>query len=531
MGKIGNKELSRVLTEKHGLERSDADRFVELMFDVLNNGLKEEKLVKVKGLGTFKVTSVAPRKSVDVNTGEPIVIEGRDKISFTPDNSLRDQVNRPFAQFDTVVLNDGVDFTDIDSQFADSMVEQEGTANEDEDEQAVADSPETAATPETAVASEPVATPETAATPEPVAPSEPVVMPEAATVAETEVRQSSDEVAQPAEVTGTIEDAEEEVSREFRPMMLSASQLDVLNGADPMKLQKETATPKVSSEPEPQPTVEIVEPEEAESPTTAVQEPLATPAEETQVDRQAGADGADAEEENSALVSEMRQEKMFLEDKLERQHKRLSWLVGLACVLLGLMIGGVVYMFDQLERRDNRIRYLEAQAALTAKAVKGQTASLVDSDAVRKAQADRAEAIKAIEAVKAADQAERKAEAQANSDARKTAPEKVAQGNTATASPSGKKEMAVKEQVKTTAQADKQQAEYEKDVRIRTGAYRIVGIDRTVTVRAGQTLASISKANLGPGMECYIEAVNGGRREFKAGEKVNIPALKLKKTR
>ena len=117
MSKLGNKELSSSLSDKHGLNKTDAEKFVAALFDVISEGLESDKLVKVKGLGTFKIIGVAARKSVDVNTGEPIVIEGRDKISFTPDATLRDEVNKPFSQFDTVVLNDGVDFSTIDKEF------------------------------------------------------------------------------------------------------------------------------------------------------------------------------------------------------------------------------------------------------------------------------------------------------------------------------------------------------------------------------------------------------------------------------
>jgi len=111
MGKVGNKELAHTLVEKYGLDRNAAEQFVSEVFQVLMAGLHEDKQVKIKGLGTFKVTSVASRRSIDINTGDPIVIEGRDKISFVPDASLRDEVNRPFSQFETGVLNDDVDFT------------------------------------------------------------------------------------------------------------------------------------------------------------------------------------------------------------------------------------------------------------------------------------------------------------------------------------------------------------------------------------------------------------------------------------
>ena len=107
-----------MLTSKMGLEVAEAEAFITAMFKVVNEGLKEDKLVKIKGLGTFKLTKVSARESVDVNTGERIVIEGREKISFTPDNYMRDLVNSPFSQFETVVLSDGVDFSAIDEKYA-----------------------------------------------------------------------------------------------------------------------------------------------------------------------------------------------------------------------------------------------------------------------------------------------------------------------------------------------------------------------------------------------------------------------------
>ena len=122
MSKIGINELAAVLAGKHGLEQAKAEIFVRQVFDVINDGLRNEKLAKIKGLGTFKVTSVSARKSVDVNTGEAIIIEGRDKISFTADSVMKDIVNAPFAQFETVVVNDGVDFSGIDEKYKDEMV-------------------------------------------------------------------------------------------------------------------------------------------------------------------------------------------------------------------------------------------------------------------------------------------------------------------------------------------------------------------------------------------------------------------------
>ena len=116
MAKTALQLIADAVAKKHKITVKEAEKFVSAMFDVVNEGLKNDKLVKVKGLGTFKVQAVKPRESVNVNTGERVLIEGHDKVSFTPDASMKELVNKPFAQFETVVLNDGVDFTDIDNK-------------------------------------------------------------------------------------------------------------------------------------------------------------------------------------------------------------------------------------------------------------------------------------------------------------------------------------------------------------------------------------------------------------------------------
>lgn len=113
MAKISVQDMARAIVGKYGLEQRDAEDFVSAFFDLINEGLHREKAVKVKGLGTFKVIDVRERESVNVNTGERVVIESHGKITFTPDSVMRDLVNKPFAQFETVVLNDGVDFEEI----------------------------------------------------------------------------------------------------------------------------------------------------------------------------------------------------------------------------------------------------------------------------------------------------------------------------------------------------------------------------------------------------------------------------------
>jgi len=198
MGRIT--DLALFLANKHGMKQKDAEKFISQMFDLLSEVLDEEKQVKVKGLGTFKVTSVKDRASVNVNTGERIIIEGRDKISFTPDASMKNLVNKPFAQFETVVLKDGVDFGEIDKKY-----------NIDETTDETVDNTETneiESTPEPTV-SEPVVS--ESVTPEPVV-SEPVVSePEAPIPVVTEpvkVKEESDEIETLND--GVIEETAEE---------------------------------------------------------------------------------------------------------------------------------------------------------------------------------------------------------------------------------------------------------------------------------------------------------------------------------
>lgn len=134
MAKTALQLIADAVAKKHKITVKEAERFVSSMFDVMNEGLKTYKLVKVKGLGTFKVQAVKPRESVNVNTGERVLIEGHDKVSFTPDTTMKELVNKPFALFETVVLNDGVDFADLESKPDDEEKKEEA------DETAVSDS-------------------------------------------------------------------------------------------------------------------------------------------------------------------------------------------------------------------------------------------------------------------------------------------------------------------------------------------------------------------------------------------------------
>ena len=413
MSKVSITELASKLMEKHGLKRTEAELFIRQFVGVINDGLKNDKSVKVKGLGTFKVQAVSARKSVDVNTGEAIVIEGRDKISFTAEAVMRDLVNAPFAQFETVIVNDGVDFSEIDAK------------NEADNTEAKEPTP--------------------AVEPTPVAEPEPAVV----------------EPAPAAEPEPTVE-------------------------------------PAPAAEPEP-----TVEPAPVAEPEPAVVEP--TPI----VEQTPAVEDSDSDTDE-------------LEAKSKSYKNTIIVLASsLACVVI-LAVVGFVYMFSQIEKRDNRIAHLETQTATLADRMMKTHMSPAPAANLPAAN-DEADNILAANEQKI--EAAQKADKENNLKTAEAKPEPKAEPKAATKPTAEAKAHAAK-----SAPSILSQSAYDKDPRVRTGAYVITGIANTVTVKAGQTMSSLSKTYLGPGMECYLEAVNGGNRELKAGEKIKIPALKTKKS-
>ena len=414
MSKVSITELASKLMEKHGLKRTEAELFIRQFVGVINDGLKNDKSVKVKGLGTFKVQAVSARKSVDVNTGEAIVIEGRDKISFTAEAVMRDLVNAPFAQFETVIVNDGVDFSEIDAKHE-------------------ADNTE-------------------AKEPTPAVEPTPVAEPEPAVVEPTPVAELEPAVVEPTPV------AEPEPAVEPAPV----------------------------AEPEPA----VVEPTPIVEPTPAVE---------------------DSDSDTDELEAKSKSYKNTI----------IVLASSLACVVI-LAVVGFVYMFSQIEKRDNRIAHLETQTATLADRMMKTHMSPAPA-ANQPAANDEADNILAANEQKI--EAAQKADKENNLKTAEAKPEPKAEPKAATKPTAEAKAHAAK-----SAPSILSQSAYDKDPRVRTGAYVITGIANTVTVKAGQTMSSLSKTYLGPGMECYLEAVNGGNRELKAGEKIKIPALKTKKS-
>ena len=429
MSKVSITELASKLMEKHGLKRTEAELFIRQFVGVINDGLKNDKSVKVKGLGTFKVQAVSARKSVDVNTGEAIVIEGRDKISFTAEAVMRDLVNAPFAQFETVIVNDGVDFSEIDAKHeADNTEAKEPTPT---------------------VEPTPVAEPEPTLEPAPAAEPEPTVVEPEPTVEPAPVAEPEPAVVEPEP---TVEPA---------PAVVE---------------------PAPAAEPEPA----VVEPTPIVEPTPAVE---------------------DSDSDTDELEAKSKSYKNTI----------IVLASSLACVVI-LAVVGFVYMFSQIEKRDNRITHLETQTATLADRMM-KTHMSPTHTANQPAANDEADNILAANEQKI--EAAQKADKENNLKTAEAKPEpKAATKPTAEAKAPAAK----------SAPSILSQSAYDKDPRVRTGAYVITGIANTVAVKAGQTMSSLSKTYLGPGMECYLEAVNGGNRELKAGEKIKIPALKTKKS-
>ena len=163
--KITIQDIANSLKEKQGLTKKEAELFVKSMFDIMKDALASDKYVKVKGLGNFKLTEVESRESINVNTGERFEIQGHTKISFTPDTTLKEQINKPFSHFETVILNDGVDFEDMPTETIDPQpIETEEVTKEQEVVQpievaqpveAVIETPSTPEIPDVAPAEEP----------------------------------------------------------------------------------------------------------------------------------------------------------------------------------------------------------------------------------------------------------------------------------------------------------------------------------------------------------------------------------------
>ena len=411
-------DFARELSEKYGLSLGDASDFVSAMFDVVKEELDgADSSVKIKGFGTFKVSAVGARASVDVNTGERIIIDGRNKISFTPEVLLRDRVNRPFVQFETVVLNDGVDFSEIDEESEeelDSVTETE--------------------------------------------PQEVQLSPTAPTSQPTD--QSTDQPA-PAEQPQGVQ------LSSTAPTGQSTGQ-----SANPQS-PSETASKAVNTEEHRDMARRLVTPK-----TETIEE-----------------DSEESDDKTTATAPEADNEGIVIGGCRQRS-PRIMYVLTIASFIILVSLGiGMYFLYQRIEEKNHVIDRLESRL-------------YAQQEAAERADAQPAVAVKdtivSNDSLRAAEKAKKNSISASKSAAEAKASQSSAAPSTAT-TPS----------------------DYNYDTRVRTGAYIIVGVAKTVTVQPGQTLASISKAYLGEGMECYVEVLNN-RHSVEAGEKLKIPQLKLK---
>ena len=461
MSKFSLNTLGKLLADKSGLSQVEAELFIRKMFDVCNQGLDADKQVKIKWLGTFKVQATKDRESINVNTGERFTIEGRDKLTFTPDNILKEIVNKPFAQFETVVVNDGVDFDEIDEKFGEEQTE-------DAPAQVIDFLDE-----------------EKTATPNPE-----VVVIESEKEKEKE---AEDELAKQI----AIEQAKlekvyhEKLDHERLDHEILENEILEKESLEHESLEQE----RLEQERLEQEKLELAQQQQA---LKAVVEP-AVPA----------SDESEEEEE---------------EEESSNSHHIVipRYLVVAVCLIVVALISGMgwfAFNYGQMTaQRDHLAMQLNQYHQAPAKKVpaKPAAAPLSQEQKLRqKAMEDSIRMAKTAEAVKLAE----------NSDEESASAEKAKQTE-AKAKAEAKEKAKDKAEEKATSKIASSQ--YDKDARVRTGAYRIVGVAQTVTVGAGQTLEQISTRYLGSGMECYVEALNG-TNTVKAGQKIKIPKLELKK--
>ena len=405
MGKYSITQLATILVKKNGISNDEALKFVTAIFDIVKEGLETDKLVKIKGFGTFKIIDVDPRESVNVNTGERVLINGHQKITFTPDSVMKEMVNRPFAQFETVVLNDGVDFSDIDKL---------SNINENIDKQ-------------------------------------------------EETQEELQEIIQ----------EEEEKKEEGKEEVHDITPQESSNNDDVVRNQTTIS-----------PTKELAETFTKET------------AEETSEKL--------IEESSEKLIEEPAEDPIEDFDKEENSHNFTTILLSIAsCLLLMAASAYIGYLYGIEEGRHQE---------KTSQISKYSTYLDKQNEELRtKRLAEEAKATKEAEKTK-------------NDTTKQTAKDNKTDTTT---------NNKPKENNKTKEDNnDDNFSKYDTmDARVRTGAYVIVGIDKYIIVREGQTVGKIAKALLGPGMSCYIEVLNGvtENEPLKEGTKIKIPKLRHKK--
>lgn len=534
MSKSSLSVLAKAVASKRGLTQAEAERFIATMFEVAGDGIQEDKLLKMKWLGTFKITSVKDRESVDVNTGERILIEGRDKISFTPDNILKEIINKPFAQFETVVVNDGIDFSDIDEKFANMEREEEELQLQKEQEchdEEVVQEEQNAEQPQKEELSQVEEQPREENLSQEVELNEDLSQEakksqESLLDAELQSQEGGQKDDLSQEANTPISEETVALSSELKNAEISEDDISETSednisqtSDDTISKTEENGIPEevgmlISHLKENKSEAEKIErveeakvKEEAEVPKAAEAYVEETPAEAKVVVSQTNVENKKQPEYDETLD----EDEAYASD---RHHLVIpKYVVALVSVVFVALLGGLcwfAFIYGKMQAR-------QEQMEMQLKAIKPQPQPKPKPKVV--APVDTAKSV-------------------ASSDDKTDAENVLANGAQTNNEQTDHAQLAMKKKAKQDsirmAQANnavkmaEKASVYLNDPRIRTGAYRIVGVEKTVTAKSGQTLAGLSKLYLGPGMECYMKAINGCS-EIKPGQKVKIPKLELKR--
>ena len=495
-------DFARELSEKYGLSLGDASDFVSAMFDVVKEELDgADSSVKIKGFGTFKVSAVGARASVDVNTGERIIIDGRNKISFTPEVLLRDRVNRPFVQFETVVLNDGVDFSEIDEESEeelDSVTETEPqgvqlspTAPTGQSTDQLTDQPTLSEQPQGVQLSStaPTSQPTDQSTDQP-------------TLSEQTQGVQLSSTAPTGQPTDQLTD-QPTLSEQPQGVQLSSTAPTDQSTDQPAPAEQTQGVQLSPTAPTSQPTDQSANPQ---SPSATASKAVNTEEHRDMARRlmtpktETIEDSEELDDKTTATAPEADDEGIVIGGCRQRS-PRIMYVLTIASFIILVSLGiGMYFLYQRIEEKNHVIDRLESRLYAQQEAAERADAqpavavkdTIVPNDSLRAAELHAAEKAKKDSIAASKSAAEAKASQSSVAPSTATTP-----------------------------------SDYNYDTRVRTGAYIIVGVAKTVTVQPGQTLASISKAYLGEGMECYVEVLNN-RHSVKAGEKLKIPQLKLK---
>ena len=488
------KDLAKIVADRYDMHQQDAEKFMDDMFSLIRSALINDEQVKIKGLGTFKVQTVKERASVNVNTGEKVMINSHDRISFTPDATMRDSVNKPFAHFVTVPLNEGVVFDDMDdmSKVADSTEHKGRNLKSDgydilehSAETTVTANTDTGVNTDTGINTGQEDIVETLSSErQPAASLKRAVQEYIVETVATPVDNVSNVAAHEAETAIPKADQHErkavmQMVQDDENRVDNSEQDEIGNDMPEQSAGKlnvmaiDTAEDSISGEENKEPAiVSLSEPEEYKT------------------------NDNQTEENTTAMSDEKNLNPSVAEDN---DHSFLiSLLLGLAVFVVGVIVGRATADITMQDVKAYLGLKPEVKVHVIYKRLPAPSPEKKDSTAGKKD----------------VPTAENK----------KVAPAAVGKTDKKTIKVADTEKKPVEKKA-----ADKPMANenYNKDPRVRTGAYIITGVQQTVTAAEGETVASISKRYLGPGMECYVEALNG--KTISAGQKVKIPALKLKK--